>query len=1233
MQSSNRRETRTNRAPEIGQSHFKVSDCHLTLGPHERIKCMSQNRIYPAAQSSGSDQSTSVGLNSPRIKKEFPNENDQCIKTWGRSNQLTIKQATNIKQEPGIKVEPHDFKNAQRVQGCLVIDLTEEDDDLPTQKRPMPRAKLMMAIQQHHKVVTKSIESFEHPVESLFVQDDDSSRSISSNTSDPFLELGEDDISGFNKYQRQFQSLKSPSIKQQIEFEKRREEELQRRIKVRNDKIYDLTSPRESEEETEGENVSSPTLEEQPQSKDAQPEDSQPKEQKPADLKNTVRVKRPVTRVSKASIQKAKEIGFAQLISKEGARKRGMGNEPEPETEQASDTRRNRKKNRRPPTLLSKEEIRSIFANDGGRKKAKDPLPPGFVSTEKNKRKAFREMLASIPVAEHAEARADVSILNEATQTFNPSARSDGQGKWKVRGLKASLMVNQCKRETSSSKPNGGLLCDVMGFGKTLSALACIVNRKLPSEPEGPTLIVAPRNLIDTWMSQIRIHCELGVAGSVIAHCSGARVVTDNLVHDLKQRGIVLTTYTEISSSYPDLKLPPGLKTDAAIEEWWNREYDETAGVFHQIHWHRIILDEAHIIRNRMTRTSIAVRSLSGNFKWALTGTPLHNSVDELYALFAFIGVPNSHPYDVFMHNFCDGTDLAKQRLINTLRAVIHRKTHESRHMGRPLIELKKFSLKEVKVDFYPVEKQIYTAIAEKFAEKVNATDKKKQRKCILTMILKLQMFASHPLTAEDYLKRVCNFDNSLVTKLKGWVKDETSPGSPSPSSKIAKCCLAGKYQTGMPSAPLRSQTESENLRPRPPGNCAKLVSKFEDKIKKLFKEGAYYESDHRTWFCPGCDGLPARAIITDCQHLYCEDCFDALADEEGGNDGVARLCRKCKTPIKKAAFYGIYDDFDTPPLEDAESSSGPDGKKKRPATPETSTERESQPRKRRKGRDSGHAFSEWLLADGNLIPVDDESEYESQDGTEDENPDEGDVPCEEEVDKEQDWIAEFGRSMPGAKFDAITTQVKKWFDEDDTAKIVIFTQYVNSTRILKYMCEENDWRFSQITGRMANRSREIHLNSFQNDDETKIMIASIKTGGLGLDFSVANKCILVDLWWNEAVQDQAFYRLWRLGQQREVECIVLMVKWSIDDWMEKTQKRKAKEISEVMSQNVLMDRSTLKELLEMFGTVTDDSKHGFRVYLTSKNTPKDASNRRKATSRAVSAGNTARSAPPKKRS
>ncbi|OQE00597.1 hypothetical protein PENVUL_c049G05732 [Penicillium vulpinum] len=233
---------------------------------------------------------------------------------------------------------------------------------------------------------------------------------------------------------------------------------------------------------------------------------------------------------------------------------------------------------------------------------------------------------------------------------------------------------------------------------------------------------------------------------------------------------------------------------------------------------------------------------------------------------------------------------------------------------------------------------------------------------------------------------------------------------------------------------------------------------------------------------------------------------------------------------------------------------------------------------------------------------------------------------------------------MPGAKFDAITSQVKDWFEKDSTAKIVIFTQYVNSTRLLRYLCEEKGWKYSQITGRMANRSREIHLDRFRDDDETKIMIASIKTGGLGLDLSVANKCILVDLWWNEAVQDQAFFRLWRLGQQRNVECIMLIVKSSIDEWMDSIQKRKAKEIGEIMSQNVLMDRNTLKELLEMFGEVTEDPTTGYRVSLaksapevtpkgTFKGTSKDTSKGpSKGPSKGTTKGKAARSAPPKKR-
>jgi hypothetical protein len=230
-------------------------------------------------------------------------------------------------------------------------------------------------------------------------------------------------------------------MEQQVEFEKRRGEELERRRKIKLDKLVNLTVQAEFEEGAESENISS-GLEEQPQPGKSQLNEPQPSEQTLPDLKIAATTRPPGTRLSKARIKKAKEIGLAQLLSKERAQNRAKINETQPGTEQASGKRK-QKQRQRPPTLLSKEEIRSIFENDGSRKKGHDPLPPGFVSTEKNKQKAFREMIANIPVAERAGAREDISILNEATQTFNPSARSDGQGKWKVRGLRTSLMVNQ----------------------------------------------------------------------------------------------------------------------------------------------------------------------------------------------------------------------------------------------------------------------------------------------------------------------------------------------------------------------------------------------------------------------------------------------------------------------------------------------------------------------------------------------------------------------------------------------------------------------------------------------------------------------------------------------------------------------------------------------------------------------------------------------------------------------
>lgn len=83
-------------------------------------------------------------------------------------------------------------------------------------------------------------------------------------------------------------------------------------------------------------------------------------------------------------------------------------------------------------------------------------------------------------------------------------------------------------------------------------------------------------------------------------------------------------------------------------------------------------------------------------------------------------------------------------------------------------------------------------------------------------------------------------------------------------------------------------------------------------------------------------------------------------------------------------------------------------------------------------------------------------------------------------------------------------------------------------------------------------------------------MIASLKTGGIGLDLTSGNKCILVEPWWNDAIQQQAFCRLFRIGQHRNVEIVKLVTQDTIDDYMVGLQKLKLQEIEEAIEDATL---------------------------------------------------------------
>lgn len=63
-------------------------------------------------------------------------------------------------------------------------------------------------------------------------------------------------------------------------------------------------------------------------------------------------------------------------------------------------------------------------------------------------------------------------------------------------------------------------------------------------------------------------------------------------------------------------------------------------------------------------------------------------------------------------------------------------------------------------------------------------------------------------------------------------------------------------------------------------------------------------------------------------------------------------------------------------------------------------------------------------------------------------------------------------------------------------------------------------------------------MKKFSEDNECFILLAGLKAGGVGLNLTAGNRVIIIDLWWNQFVETQAFCRVYRIGQEREVEVV-----------------------------------------------------------------------------------------------
>lgn len=99
----------------------------------------------------------------------------------------------------------------------------------------------------------------------------------------------------------------------------------------------------------------------------------------------------------------------------------------------------------------------------------------------------------------------------------------------------------------------------------------------------------------------------------------------------------------------------------------------------------------------------------------------------------------------------------------------------------------------------------------------------------------------------------------------------------------------------------------------------------------------------------------------------------------------------------------------------------------------------------------------------------------------------------------------------------------------------------------------------------MSLGARDKAIKQFANDPRARILIASLRCGGLGLNLTMASKVIIIDPWWNQASEQQAFCRVFRIGQLDETFMSRLCVKNTVDERLIEMQKEKQREIDEVM--------------------------------------------------------------------
>ncbi|KAG5915072.1 DNA helicase rad5 [Claviceps africana] len=499
-----------------------------------------------------------------------------------------------------------------------------------------------------------------------------------------------------------------------------------------------------------------------------------------------------------------------------------------------------------------------------------------------------------------------------------PSKDVDGKDVPQVQG-QSKFYLNPYSGDLSLDFPVqeqhclGGILADEMGLGKTIQMLSLVHSHRSEIAREArlssggisnvnqlprfgansscildapyTTLVVAPMSLLAQWQSEAEKASKRGTmkielyygndkSNNLQALCnrSNASAAPDLLITSY---GIVLSEFSSLVAK--------------------NGDRSSHSGLF-SLKFFRVILDEAHHIKNRGAKTARACYDISANHRWVLTGTPIVNKLEDLFSLVRFLGVEpwnNFSFWKTFITVPFEAGDFVRALDVvqTVLEPLVMRRTKDMKTpSGQPLVTLPPKQIDIVEVQLSKPERDIYDYIFSKakrtLSKNVEAGTVMKAFTTIFAQILRLRQSCCHP----------------VLVRNRDIVADEVEAGA------------AADAASG-----LADDMDLETL-------VAQFTAVTDDAAKDNFAYGAHAleeirnEADNE---CPLCFDEPMNdQTVTGCWHSACKKCLLDFMKHESDRAVVPR-CFNCREPLNQRDLFEVvkHDDDNDDDDDDGDSA------------------------------------------------------------------------------------------------------------------------------------------------------------------------------------------------------------------------------------------------------------------------------------------------------------------------